>query len=102
VGLPALPALVQARRVMSGKLAFFPDKKYMAPPHPVFPYGEDELARLHEEHHLYFELGTLFTMIAGLLNVLAIYDAYAGPVMGTPDPRGSKPPPDSPASAQKG
>jgi hypothetical protein len=26
-------------------------------------------------------MGTLYTMIAGLLNVLAIYDAYAGPVI---------------------
>ncbi len=30
----------------------------------------------------YFDLGTLFTMISGLLNVLAIYDAYEGPAYG--------------------
>ncbi len=99
VGLPALPALVQARRVMNGKEALF--NKFMAPPHPVDPYGEDELAKLHKDHHLYFELGTLFTMIAGLLNVLAIYDAYAGPVLGTPDPKGDKPPPETPGSAKR-
>ena len=29
----------------------------------------------------YFELATTLTMIAGLLNVLAIYDAFAGPVV---------------------
>jgi len=28
----------------------------------------------------YLELAGFFTMIAGLLNVLAIYDAWAGPV----------------------
>jgi hypothetical protein len=28
----------------------------------------------------YFEFGTVYTMIAGLLNVLAIYDAWGGPV----------------------
>jgi hypothetical protein len=28
----------------------------------------------------YFEMGTVYTMIAGLLNVLAIYDACCGPV----------------------
>jgi hypothetical protein len=28
----------------------------------------------------YLELGTVYTMIAGLLNVLAIYDACCGPV----------------------
>jgi hypothetical protein len=101
VGLPALPALVQARRVMGGKDPFFPKKKYMAPPHPVLPYGNDELAKLHEQYHLYFELGTLFTMIAGLLNVLAIYDAYSGPVMGAPDPKGNKPPPESSRSSKE-
>jgi hypothetical protein len=28
----------------------------------------------------YFELGTVYTLIAGLLNILAIYDAWGGPV----------------------
>ena len=28
----------------------------------------------------YFELGTAYTMIAGLLNLLAVYDAWGGPV----------------------
>ena len=40
----------------------------------------DELAKWHAEAGVFFELGTLFTMVAGLLNVLAIYDAFAGPV----------------------
>ena len=30
-------------------------------------------------------MGTLYTMIAGLLNVLVIYDAGAGPVWMVPD-----------------
>jgi hypothetical protein len=29
---------------------------------------------------MFFELGTVYTLIAGLLNVLAIYDAWGGPV----------------------
>ncbi len=29
----------------------------------------------------FFELGTVYTLIAGLLNVLAIYDAWGGPVL---------------------
>jgi hypothetical protein len=33
-------------------------------------------------------------MIAGLLNVLAIYDAYAGPVMAVPYEESEKPPTD--------
>ena len=28
-----------------------------------------------------FEIGTIYTVIAGLLNVLAIYDAWGGPVL---------------------
>jgi TM2 domain-containing membrane protein YozV len=40
----------------------------------------------------YFELGTVYTMIAGLLNILAVYDATCGPV--TAD--SSKPDDDNP------
>lgn len=54
----------------------------MAPPHqPVDQNSRDMLAVWHEEAPVDLDLGTLFTMIAGLLNVLAIYDAYAGPVI---------------------
>jgi len=31
-----------------------------------------------------FDLGTAYTMIAGLLNLLAIYDAWGGPVFPEP------------------
>jgi hypothetical protein len=49
----------------------------MAPPQD---HVEPTLDTLNEELHHYFELGTVYTMIAGLLNVLAIYDAWGGPV----------------------
>jgi hypothetical protein len=52
----------------------------MAPPHPP-----DQLDTLHEKLHRYFELGTVYTMVAGLLNVLAIYDAWGGPVSSAPE-----------------
>ena len=42
-----------------------------------------DMAQLNDWHktlNRYFELGTVYTMIAGLLNVLAIYDAWGGPV----------------------
>ncbi len=39
---------------------------------------------LHRQLHRYFELGTVYTMIAGLLNILAIYDAWGGPVFSEP------------------
>ena len=76
VGLPALPALVQAKRVRDGKEPLFGG--WMAPPVRL-PDGQHELDVWHRKYHRYFELGTVYTMIAGLLNVLVIYDALAGP-----------------------
>jgi hypothetical protein len=40
---------------------------------------QSELDRAHFELGSRFELGVVFTMIAGLLNILAIYDALEGP-----------------------
>ncbi len=80
VGLPALPAIVQARRVKQGRAPLL--NGIMAPPHAGPVDGEvDELAKWHKEYSLMFDLGTVYTMIAGLLNVLAIYDALCGPAL---------------------
>jgi hypothetical protein len=82
VGLPAAPALVQAvvRRndgtpVMGG---------FMAGPQGNDDQRMAQLADWHNRLNIRFELGTLYTMIAGLLNVLAIWDAYGGPVVTEP------------------
>ena len=37
------------------------------------------LALWNEELQHRFEIGTLYTVVAGLLNLLAVYDAFAGP-----------------------
>ena len=80
VGLPALPALIQNRLVMKGEKPLF--HGLMAPPEqPVNPDGEDQLARWHKSLSANFDLGTVYTMIAGLLNILAVCDAYAGPFL---------------------
>ncbi len=80
VGLPALPALVQAQRVSNDKAPFFDGR--MAPPHlPDNRNSFDELAEWHKQLNRYFELGTVYTMIAGLLNILAVYDALDGPAL---------------------
>ena len=47
----------------------------------------DTLGRWHFEGKHYFEMGTLFTVIAGLLNLLAVYDAFSGPAIITPAQR---------------
>jgi hypothetical protein len=84
VGLPAMPALVQSLAAdESGSSGGF-----MAPPtQPLHEQRHDELAAWHYRLGFFFELGTLYTMVAGLLNVLAIYDAYAGPVLTDPSAR---------------
>jgi hypothetical protein len=61
----------------------------------VLENSEDELARWHEQLSHKFDLGILYTMIAGLLNVLAICDAYAGPFVPAPEEEKKKLPPPS-------
>lgn len=78
VGLPALPALIQAQRVRTGKAPFFASSRFMVPPERRND-ALDELHLLNRRLHRYFELGSIYTVIAGLLNMLAIYDAWAGP-----------------------
>lgn len=51
------------------------------------PYGQvtlsdpDVLAAWHAELGHLFDIATLYTFVAGLLNLLVIYDAFAGPGM---------------------
>lgn len=93
VGLPALPALVQYQRHQSGKGPFL-GIEIMMPPAGVQVSGGDTLATWHRELKGYFEIATLYTMTAGLLNMLAIYDAFAGPVFPQPDEKQKRGPPD--------
>jgi len=80
IGLPAMPALVQAYRQNNNQEPFF-DPAFMVPPTVVRPDNEpDKVSELNRNYHRYFDLGTLYTMIAGLLNVFAIFDAGGGPV----------------------
>jgi hypothetical protein len=73
VGLPALPALVQAYLVRHGKPP-------LAGGIEAPPIDMAELNEWYKTLNRYFELGTVYTMIAGLLNILAIYDAWGGPM----------------------
>lgn len=84
VGLPCMPALIQAHRVRNQKTPLL--NGFMAPPVPDGQEqpGQPSLNRLNKELHRFFELGTVYTMVAGLLNVLAIYDAFSGPVIVEP------------------
>jgi len=111
VGLSALPAIIQRGHVKKDPLAEDTIQDLMRPPTPprsrVQPFVSvdgsgnevvhpDELAKWHHDLADRFELGTVFTVIAGLLNVLAIYDAYGGPLVITPrEKSGRVQPPDS-------
>jgi len=129
VGLPALPAVVQAMRVsgtspkapllggfmappmIPGQLvprawildqrakhpddvefdpAYFPDADeiyYRYSGIPIERGYSDQLGQWNYKLGAFFDLGTVFTMIAGLLNILAIWDAWGGPALpgGAPD-----------------
>ena len=84
VGLPALPAAYQSWRAKSlGPLA---QDGFMAPPRSA-----DDLSKWNAETASGMDMGTLYTMIAGLLNMLVMYDAFAGPLPPPlPKPRGDK------------
>ncbi len=129
VGLPSMPALVQAQRFRNPELRIDAAERqqdghatlsdwFMAPPfvidpelamnHALSPADQDrklvqqqlvriynpgqqlsedqadELDLINKRLHRFFELGTVYTMIAGLLNLLAIYDAWGGPAQSDP------------------
>jgi TM2 domain-containing membrane protein YozV len=89
VGLPATPMLLQRERMRDGKQVLW--NGFMAPPRygptPWEDYSgniatePNELAKWIVDLHPYFEIGTVYTVIAGLLNVLVICDAAAGPLI---------------------
>lgn len=73
-GLPAIPAAVQAWSSRGGNPPMFGENFMVA------PKSTRELDDWHHETASGFDMGTLYTMIAGLLNILVVYDAYAGPL----------------------
>ena len=54
-------------------------------------YHQPTLDKILRDLNLYFELATFYTMVAGLLNVLAIYDALSGPVVSIPVKKEERP-----------
>ena len=61
---------------------------FMAPPAgPIYQNDMDVLGMWHYEMKHKFEMGTLYCVIAGLLNFLVIYDAFVGPAIITPEQR---------------
>lgn len=50
---------------------------------PLRQFRGEQVSHWHRRLGRWFDIGTLYTMLAGMLNVLVIYDAWAGP-LGTP------------------
>jgi hypothetical protein len=48
-----------------------------------WPSDEKEMNRLLRDSDKTPDLGWVYTVIAGVLNILVIYDAFAGPAFGT-------------------
>ncbi|MDH3716572.1 MAG: hypothetical protein OES79_00500 [Planctomycetota bacterium] len=82
VGLPAWPALVQTAFDQPLGDDFMRAPSLVRTRHDA----PNELDLWHQKYHSRFEMGTVFTMIAGLLNILVIFDAAAGPVGSSPVP----------------
>ncbi|MCE9546524.1 MAG: hypothetical protein K8T25_13540 [Planctomycetia bacterium] len=99
VGLPAWPAMVQS--ALGSPLG----PNFMAPPRiHTNSEGDNDLAIWNREYPT-FELGSVLTMVAGLLNVLVIFDAAAGPVGSTetePEETAGKRGPPRPKAANTG
>jgi hypothetical protein len=87
VGAPALPALLQNYLVRNGKAPLWGG--VMAP-----PVTAQERNDWYRQLNRYLELGTVYTTIVGLLNLLVIYDAWAGPMPPAEDDRKKKKQPD--------
>mgnify|MGYP001817745143 FL=1 len=89
VGAAALPALIQGNRMRKmtnpqGATSNAYEPLWgglMAPPHrPVIEERTDDVSAWYATYGAGYEMGTWYTMIAGLLNILVIYDAYSGPL----------------------
>ena len=87
VGLPAWPALLQATLVHLGRPPILDgfmaapvlDPSMEAPVREAMEHVVNKVFSLHQRWGGLKEIGDIYTTIAGLLNVLAIYDAYEGP-----------------------
>lgn len=73
IGLAAIPAGIQAYAQRGGGEPPLGD--FM-----IAPKSSKTLDDWHKETASGFDMGTLYTMIAGLLNILVVFDAYAGPL----------------------
>ena len=98
VGIPAFPAVYHFAAGHKMSLSAMENdfetqstpewkwSEFMAP-----PKDRTQLSQWHHHASAGFELGSLFTAVAGLLNLLVIFDAFGGPMpLPQPKPKGEK------------
>ncbi|MEM8733215.1 MAG: DUF6677 family protein [Planctomycetota bacterium] len=73
VGFAAIPAAIQGYSARRGNEP--PLGEFM-----IGPSSARDIDDWHKDSASGFDMGTLYTMIAGLLNILIVFDAYAGPL----------------------
>lgn len=71
-GAVTFPAVLQAYRETKRQSVLW--NGFMAPPNRF------KLSDWNKEYAAAFDLGTLYTMVAGLMNILIVLDAYFGPM----------------------
>lgn len=82
IGVAAWPAAAQYRAFDKDKNGVAVLRSFQRSP------SEDELNELQRNGNKRWDLGWVYTVIAGVLNLLVIYDAFAGPMFR--DPPGKK------------
>lgn len=77
VGLAALPALLHKAEW----IAWMPERlqRFQAPP------SDQELDKLHRTFGVRMDVAVIYTVIAGLLNILVVFDALSGPALYEPE-----------------
>ncbi len=61
---------------------------FMAPPAgPIYQDDRDTLGMWHYDMQHMYDIATLYCVVAGLLNMLVVYDAFCGPAIITPEQR---------------
>lgn len=89
-GAVTFPAMLQAYRESKRQSVLW--NGFMAPPNRF------KLSEWNKDYAAAFDLGTLYTMVAGLMNFLVILDAYFGP-MPLPTPATAKKEADKPGES---
>ncbi len=93
IGIAAWPAILQYQTTEPlpkpdepGKEAWQPKPNSIFGSHMQAP-PEAELNKLQRDADKRWDLGWVFTVIAGVLNILVIYDALCGPVVRDDEPK---------------